>query len=180
MNEDNINVVERYIILLLGVVDRPIPSIWHLEKELFILSKSNPIVQKFLEFERHYHGPYSQVLKEVVEEPIHFENAFILDKDGIHLTSYGKKIFNKLVEENRENKKFMEFLHALKLIRNLYDKLSVEELLFLIYITYPEFTKLSSISDRLLKNKVKRHQILRSLLRKGIITEKRYKELVNV
>ena len=178
MNEDIINIIEKYIILLLGVVDRPVPSIWHVEKELFILSKSNPKIQQFFEFEKHYNGPYSQVLKEVVEEPLYYEGAFALNENGLYLTTSGKRIFKHLIEENKSDKKFVELINALKLIRDLYDKLSVEELLFLIYVTYPEYTKFSNISDKLLKNKEKRKQLSKSLLRKGIVTEKRYKELV--
>ena len=93
MNEDIINIIEKYIILLLGVVDRPVPSIWHVEKELFILSKSNPKIQQFFEFEKHYNGPYSQVLKEVVEEPLYYEGAFALNENGLYLTTSGKRIF---------------------------------------------------------------------------------------
>ena len=32
---------ERYLVLLLGVENNPVPSHWHVQKELFILSKIN-------------------------------------------------------------------------------------------------------------------------------------------
>jgi hypothetical protein len=178
MNEDIISIIEKYVILLLGVGNRPVPSMWHVEKELFILSKSNSKIQKFFEFEKHYNGPYSQVLKEVVEEPLYFADAFALNEKGLYLTPSGKKIFNRLLEENKLDKKFTELVSALKLIRSLYDELSVEELLFVVYITYPEYTKFSNISDKVLKNKEKRKQLSKNLLRKRLITEKRYKELI--
>jgi hypothetical protein len=178
MTLEHAEVRERYVILLLGVVDRPVPSIWHVEKELFILSQSNPIVQGVFNFEKHYNGPYSQVLKEVVEEPISFENAYKFDERGYYLTDTGKRIFKQIVKEYKNDERFVQLINALKMIRNLYDKLSNDELLFLIYITYPAYIKYSNISDKLLRDKNKRKQLASDLLRKGLITEIRYNELL--
>lgn len=169
---------ERYVILLLGVVDRPIPTIWHIEKELFVLSRSNTIVQEVFNFEKHYNGPFSQVLKEVVEEPVTFENAYAFDERGYYLTETGKRIFKQIVQEYKSDERFVQLTNALKMVRNLYDRLSQDELLFLIYVTYPEYTKFSNISDKLLRDKNKRKQLASDLLRKGLITESRYKELL--
>lgn len=40
-----------YIILLLGVDNKPVPSMLHLQMELFILSKVNPKLQALFNFE---------------------------------------------------------------------------------------------------------------------------------
>jgi hypothetical protein len=45
-------------------------------------------------------------------------------------------------------------------------------------VTYPEYVELSSIYDRLVKDKEKRMQLSESLLKKGLITADRYKELI--
>jgi hypothetical protein len=76
------------------------------------------------------------------------------------------------------DEKFIRLLHSFKLIRDIYDKLTKEELLFLIYVTYPEYVELSSIYDRLVKDKEKRMQLSESLLKKGLITADRYRELI--
>jgi hypothetical protein len=47
-----------------------------------------------------------------------------------------------------------------------------------VYITYPDYTEFSNVSDRLIKDPKKRAQLSESLLRKGVITEERYKELI--
>ena len=173
MEEEEI--IERYMILLLGIVNRPIPSITHFQKEMFIFTKVNPKFQEIFEFEKYHYGPYSQALAEITEEPLYYENAWYRNKEGkICLTSEGKKIFNKILEEKSNDKDFSETIASLKLIRNLYDKLSNEELLFLIYATYPEFTKFSSVSNKIINKKPK---ILKNLLKKGLITKKRYEEL---
>jgi hypothetical protein len=81
------------------------------------------------------------------------------------------------VKKYSGNLKFKELLGMMKMIRELYDKLSRDELLFLIYITYPEYKQMSKISDELLSTK-RRKEIAGRLLKKGVITEGKYQELV--
>lgn len=174
---ERLKIVENYIILLLGIVDRPIPSILHLEKEMFILSRTNPVVANFIPFMRHYKGPYSDVLNDLVKNPLFYTNAYRIINGRIQLTPKGKKIFDEIVKANEKNERFRQLLATLKMIRELYDRLSDEELLLLVYVTYPEFRERSDISDRLLSAH-KREEIARKLLKKGLITEKRYREIV--
>jgi len=98
---ERLEVIERYIVLLLGVVDRPLPSLLHLEKELFILSRVNRAVRRFIKFEKHYKGPYSDVVNELVRNPLHHVDAFKIEDDRIFLTQKGRDLFNKLVEEGK-------------------------------------------------------------------------------
>jgi hypothetical protein len=177
-DNDELEIIEKYIILLLGVVDRPIPSFTHLEKEMFILSKCFPIIQDFFNFEEYHYGAYSVALQETVVEPFYFENAFKIDGNKISLSDSGKKEFKKIVLEGQSDKYASELLSALGLIRELYDKLSVNELLFIIYNTYPESAKFSSVSDNYLKNSKLREKYAKSLLHKGVISQERYNELV--
>jgi len=177
-DDDELEVIEKYIILLLGVVDRPIPSFTHLEKEMFILSKCFPIIQEYFNFEEYHYGAYSLALQETVEEPFYFEDAFKIEGNKISLSDGGKKEFKKIVQEGRSDKYASELLSALNLIRELYDKLSVDELLFMIYNTYPESAKFSSVSDKYLKNLKFRGRYAKSLLNKGVISQERYNELV--
>lgn len=169
---------ERYIVLLLGVESNPVPSPWHVQKELFILSKVNPKLQELFSFEKHYEGPYSQLLDELVKEPLIYENAYVYGPNGINLTSTGRRIYLSLRAKYKYDAKFLELLNALKLIRKLYDRLSKEQLLFLIYITHPEYVELSHIYDDLVRNTRKRRQLAESLLENGLVTEKRYKQLI--
>lgn len=109
MTENAAEIIEKYIILLLGVESKPIPTIWHLQKELFILSNVNPKSQTFF-------NPFSQVIQEVIESPIKNEDAFSIDKQGFSLTENGKKIYKQILEQNK-NEKFSQLLNSLKLIR---------------------------------------------------------------
>lgn len=173
-----IEVIERYILLLFGAVDRPIPSPEHLQKEMFILSKANPKIANFITFEKHHKGPYSGDVVDLVSNPLYHEGAYRWGHGGkIYLTPEGKKIYEDLVKNYSDNPKFKEMLGMIKMIRDLYDKLSTDELLFLIYVTYPEYKELSEISNELLSSP-KREEIAKKLLEKGVITEMRYTELV--
>jgi hypothetical protein len=175
MVENIAEITERYVILLLGVEDRPVPTIWHLQKELFILSNINPKTQKFFNFEKHYNGPFSQIIQEIIENPLTNEDTFAIDKQGFYLTESGKKIYKSILEQNK-NEKFLQLLNNLKIIRNTYDKLNVKELLLLFYLTYPEFTEDSNISKNLLS---KKKQILHKLLQKGVISKDKLLSLLN-
>ena len=74
-------------------------------------------------------------------------------------------------------RRFRRLLATLKMIRELYDRLSKEELLTLIYLSYPEYRERSDISERLLAPD-KRKETARKLLKKGLITEEKCREMV--
>ena len=145
---DEFEVIERYILLLLGVTDRPIPSLLHLEKELFILSNFNPKLKRFLNFFKHYYGPYSDDVRDLIKDPMYLKNAWVVG-EKIKITQKGKKLFNEIVNSFKSDINFRKLLAAMKLVREMYDKLSRDELLFLIYITYPEFREKSKVSEKL-------------------------------
>ena len=88
------------------------------------------------------------------------------------------KEYKKMLEKNKDGKQFNLLISTLKILRKIYDQLTERELLFLIYITYPEYKKNSSISKFLL-NEPNKSRILDSLKNKCIITPKRYDELKN-
>ena len=98
-----VKVVEEYIISLLGVVDKPLPSEWHLQKEFFILTKMNPKVQKLFNFVSHYEGPYSQILQESYYEPMCYDDAIEANKKGIFLTEQGKRTFKNIKNQYANN-----------------------------------------------------------------------------
>ena len=176
---DSQELVERYLLLLLGVKEVAMPSALHLQKEMFLLSNFKENLKEDLNFKKHYYGPFSQIIEEAVKSPSYLSEIFEFSGDRLSLSEKGKVEFNKMMQENGGEKEFNLIIAGLTLIRNVYDKLSGEELLFLIYCTYPEFTEFSNISDDLLKNLSNRNRILSNLLAKGVITQERYEELKN-
>jgi hypothetical protein len=163
---------EEIIILLLGSSEQHIPSREHIQKELFLLSKAIPQLAKLFRFEKHYEGPYDYGLSDYLDSPLFYRDAFSIGKDGITLSEKGRVYYKKLIENDPE---FQNMHVLMKMTRQLYDKLSKDELLFLIYVTYPEYREKSNISDTLMS---KRKELAKKLLEKGVITEGRYQELV--
>ncbi len=171
---------ENFIVLLLGAADGPIPTIWHLQKEMFLLSRSVPKLQELFNFEKHYEGPYCQALQEQAIDPFFLANAYGFDTAGrFVLTAEGKKTFKELMKQYESNDKLMRMVKTMQLIRSIYDRLSKDELLLLIYVTYPEYVDLSSAYDRLVGDQDRRRTLAASLLKKGVLTEDRYNEIIH-
>lgn len=179
MSNNMLKIVEEYIVALLGSEEKSCPTVWHLQKELFIFTKMNPKAKQLFNFVKHYEGPYSQILQDSIRDPMYYEDAYATKSNGeICLTIQGKKTFIELKNKYAKDEKFIHLLHSLKLIREIYDKLAKEELLFLMYATYPEYIEFSNIYDRLVKDEEKRKQLSGNLLKKGLITKDRYEELI--
>jgi hypothetical protein len=166
---------EKYIILLLGSDSKPVPSELHAQKELFILSMVNPKVDDFFKFEKHYQGPYSHLLSELIREPKFYPNAYAIKNNGLLLTNNGKERFKEINNEHAAQEKFSYLKHSLELIRKLYDQLTQDELLFLMYDTFPEYIEKSNKYEDIMKM---RNEILRNLSEKKILTDEKYAELL--
>lgn len=177
---DSVEFVEKHIILLLGSIDKPVPSTIHLQKEMFILSNVKPDIKKHFDFVKHYKGPFSPMINDLIENSVYTENAFSIVNDKILLASNGKQEFNKMVMEYSQDHddNFNNLMLTLKFIREIYDRLSKNELLFLIYNTYPDFTQYLDVSDKLLQNPALKKYLLQSIMSKGLISEERYLELL--
>lgn len=175
--------LENLILLVLGVVDRRI-SILHLEKEVFLLWNFHPGIREYLKFIKHYRGPFSKEIQETVQNPIYLEGywKYIPPEKGdklsggyVELTPLGRKEYKRLLEKMKKNEELLHLLSGIKMVRQLYDKLSLEELLLLIYDTYPEYIEKSDVYKGIEKKKAK---IVESLKRKGFIDAERYSALL--
>lgn len=175
-SSSNLQVIEEFIILLLGSDQtKPIPSHTHLQKEIFILSEANPKLKSVMEFKKHYMGPFSDILSELTKNPIYRTNSYNYDGKNIILTDKGKNVFNQILDRNKEKESFKQLLAMMKMIRAVYDKLNDDELLFLVYVTYPDYKEKSEVIERI---REKKDYLAKRLLNKGIVTEARYKELL--
>ncbi|AEK19747.1 hypothetical protein [Methanococcus maripaludis] len=172
-----LEILEQYVIILLGVGDSPVPSKTHLQKEFFILQKAAPKLSKIVNFKKHYFGPYSEEIDDILENPICCDGAIITENNKIMLSEIGQKEYENLVNLYGKNEKFKELLNVAKLIRKMYDKLNNEELLLLIYLTYGEYTENSVVAEKILEP-VKRVSIAKNLYRKGLISDERLHEII--
>ncbi|MDE4908793.1 hypothetical protein L0665_09255 [Methanogenium marinum] len=160
----------KFIAILLSGADRPIKNKINFQKELFLFSKSFPKFFEFFEFIPHYYGPYSSSAADSIDN---HDDYFVSDTKGIYLTAEGKNLAEESIQEfTQENRE--KIIISLNIVRSLYDSLTSDELMFLVYKTYG-YTEKSDKIDSLLKNK---EYLAGRLLKKGVITEKRYRELI--
>ncbi|MHA1651632.1 MAG: hypothetical protein ACTSYB_15680 [Candidatus Helarchaeota archaeon] len=175
--------IERFILLVLGAFDRKI-SMLHLEKEVFLLWNFHPIVKNNFNFIQHYRGPFSREIQEIIRDPIYLENCWkytppqmhdILSGGFVELTDKGRKEYKKLIEKIKSNADLRHLNAAIKMVRELYDKLSAEELLLLIYDTYPQYTVKSSVYNTIKRKKL---ELSKKLSEKKLIDKERFKSLL--
>jgi len=156
------------IILLLGVVDRP-TTIFHLQYELFVLNETKVDLNIINE--------YVETIDDNSNNNNNNNNYSNTNNNKIRLNEKGKtyydEIYNKYSSSNKHDK-FKILLVVMKLIRNLYDKLTVEELAVLLY---DDITEASALVDGL--NHKYKYKVIEGLYKKGYITEKRYRELLS-
>ena len=114
--------IERYTVLLLGAVNRPIPSFLHLQRELFVISgREHGNITK---------ETYQDQCRDLDFEPT--KRLYGKDQKGnFHITPTGKRAYNELIKVYRNDLKFRELINKTKLVRELYDSMSEEELLYL-------------------------------------------------
>jgi len=175
--------LEHLILLLLGAEDQKI-SILHLEKEAFFIWNFHPDIKKFMRFISHYRGPYSEEIEQIIRNPFYLVDCWTyipparydtLTGGFVELTRHGKNEYQRLYIASSANPQMGPILAAMKMVRELYDKLTPEELLLLIYDTYPEYQKKSNVFDDIQKSK---KRLAENLVKKGYIDEERYEDLM--
>jgi len=160
----------KLIALLLSGADQPIPSKVNFQKELFLLIKAMPQFESIFDFIPHRLGPYSNSAERIIEIN---SDLFVADNKGIYLSDDGKR-FKSSVQKEMRPENLEQLMQSIEFIRSVYDHLTDDEFMFLVYMTY-DYTEKSDRFDALLK---KKKQLADSLLRKKIITNQRYLELL--
>ncbi len=168
--ENEIEEAEKKLILLLGLEEKPVNELF-IQKELFLLTQSIEELNNVFEFKKHYHGPFSEVIHDSLDDPLYFQNSFIKLGNKFSLTQEGKELFEKISNQEKE-----ELLILIKFIREVYEKLDEDELLFIIYCSYPEFMEKSD-KCKFLFNKDIKLKTINSILKKGLISEQKAEEL---
>lgn len=122
--------IQELAILLVGIKE-PIPSPFHLQGELFILTETKV-------------GAETKV--ENIDTDINaYQGAFIYDnKMKVALSDKGKAYFHQLYKEYSSIDPWA--IGIMKLVREVFDKLSVQEFALLLYNAYPEISDISAIS----------------------------------
>jgi uncharacterized protein YwgA len=145
-----------------------IPSVTHLQKEIFLLFRRAPFVEMkdIYHFEPLWYGPFSTELSKDLTD---FQARGIISYDELKLTSKGFKqaasVWNNLTDFER--KQIFE-------VKNTFNFTSLKELLDIVYSRYPKFTKKSALK----KNVVDKY--FADFLRENEITEEDVVSAVNL
>jgi hypothetical protein len=175
--------LENLILLILGSGSEKI-SLLHLQKESFILWNFHPSVRSFLQFIKHYRGPFSSQIESIIHNPFYLDGCWkyisphkrdTISGGYVILTENGINEYNRLYDEAKKDVSLRSLLTGIKMVHDLYDKLSLQELLLLIYDAYPEYTEKSNISQKI---NTQKKTLASSLLKKGIIDDEKYDSLI--
>jgi len=181
--------IENIILLLVATSAERISTL-HLQKEIFLIQNFDPdIKESFFDFIKHYKGPFSRRVHETIRNPLFLvdswkyiepENDDRLTGGYVVITNKGKEEYNGLIyaikEADEDQKKDLyHLLTGIKIVTELYNKLSPQELLLLIYETYPDYTEKSNVYYVLNKKRV---NIALQLYEKGLIDKSKCNSLV--
>ena len=156
------DIVKRSLLLLLNAIDnKPVKGGTRVMKELFLISKNMPELEEKADFEAYSYGPNSDEVSNALEE-LCVINLMNEANDGYTLTDSGKEIADIIKDDTTNNE--LEMIEDMKRLSN---DLTLDELLALVYYTYPEMTIESLVKDKIGN---KREKLALSLLKKGKIS----------
>lgn len=156
------DVVKKYSLLLLNAIDNePIKGKTIFMKELFLISKNILELEEITDFEADNYGPSSDYVSNTLED---LEVVKLLNKiNGRYmLTDSGKEIVDIIKKDISENE-----IDMIEDMKRLCNNLNTDEILALVYYTYPEMTIESLVKDKI---ESKREKIALSLLKKGKVS----------
>ena len=174
--------LEYIVLLLLGSSKRKELTILHLEKELFFLWNASEHIQPLLEFIAHYRGPFSKALADTAKFPMfldeHWEyhpprGSNDISGGSIKLNHFGKEEYDHILDKihSNDNKKLIHILAAMALLHDLYDNLTLKELLYLLYTNpkYEDYIKKSQVYYDVVTPRIKKSLVQK--LGKPLINE---------
>jgi len=123
---------KKLIALLLSGAEKPIRSKVNFQKELFLLIRSLPQFESLFDFMPHRLGPYSNSAEQIIESN---PELFVADNKGIYLSDEGER-FRSSVQKEMRPENLERLVKSIEFIWSIYDHLSDDEFMFLIYMTY--------------------------------------------
>jgi len=139
-------------------------------KELFFISKNIPPLENEAGFEPDNFGPNSDAAANILHE-LAMLGLIDSKKEDYKLTEDGEKLLKK-VDDLPKNEENMIFF-----MKDLFNDLTYDESLALVYCNYPNMTSESLVKDKIMG---KRKKLALSLLKKGKISKSKAAEIYGV
>jgi len=158
--------IEYLLLLLLATSKRKRLSHLHIQKEMFLLRDVAKVLHPLFHFIKHFRGPFSKDIKEALSYPMYLDNHWVYKNSNdkltggyIELTKEGENEGKKLIKEilEKKNDKLNHIMAAMNLLHDLYDNLTPEELLYIIYKSpkYKDYTKKSIVYKDIIESDTK-------------------------
>lgn len=139
-------------------------------KELFFISKNIPTLEKEAGFESDNFGPSSDAVSNILHE-LSMLGLVDSQNEDYKLTGEGEEILKKVNELSKNEENIIHFM------KDLFNNLTYDESLAIVYCNYPKMTSESLVKDRIRR---KRKKIALSLLKKGKISKSKAAEIYGV
>jgi len=156
------DIIKRYSLLLFNLDNNaPIKGRTRFMKELFLISKSIPKLEEESDFEAYNYGPSSDTVLNALED---LEVAGVVNEmdERYILTESGKEITEIVKRDVKKDE-----IELIEDIKRLCNDLSTDELLAIVYYSFPEMTIESIVKERI---EGKREKIALNLLKKGKVS----------
>lgn len=164
--------LQKYIILLLFVNNKEsIKGNTWFQKELFLIAKNIKQIGEEASFTSDMYGPYSENATDQLDE---LELDEIIEKEGnkITISNFGVKVAKKI--ESEISKDNLNMISEFKILLN---DLNNDEVLALIYFTFPDYTEESLIINEI---KQKRKEIAIRLYKKEKVSLQKASEIAGM
>ncbi len=127
----------------------PITGDTWFQKEIFLVAKNVPRIEEEASFDSDFFGPFSENAEEELEE---LEQEELVQRVGkkIAISNLGKEVAGELKKVYKK-----EELEMIEDFKKLLNDLNDEELLTLIYFSFPETTNESQVKQKIISNKIK-------------------------
>jgi predicted HTH domain antitoxin len=168
--EKSLNKMKVLMLLLLDSREaEPVRGKLSLQKQMFVLAKNLGIEDEAL-FEPHHYGPYSEVLDADLEQ-LTLMNLVQVDSN-IRITDEGRRVAEEIKKRVEEEK-----LKLIDEVKEWLNDLNEEELMALVYFTFPEMATASRKLNEIIK---KRTELAISLYSKGKVSLEKAAEIAGM
>lgn len=157
-----------FLILLEAEGGKSVPGNLWLQKEMFLVAKNLKPLEQYLEFEPHIQGPFSETVKNLLEN-LQYRGYVVKDGGDIELTGSSRRLVEFIYRNASE-----ELTNIIEDVKDFVNDLTKDELLVYIYFSYPEMTSESYELEDIEQQRV---VLAKKLYQKGKVSLEKASEL---
>jgi uncharacterized protein YwgA len=172
--EEEFTLLEKTILALLYLKEKsPIFGKLRLQKMIFLISQDFEKLRDELDFEPHRYGMYDQTIDDMIGG-LELDGFVTIDENNnkIALTQKGIEKAGEILKEFSEKE-----IETIEEVKELFEDLTEDEILALLYFKFPEFAKYSEKLNEITK---RRRELAISLYKKGKVSLEAASEIASM